>query len=110
MTGAGSAATCTACCGNGAGCGAAAACCESAGGAVGGMTVGPGAETGSGAGATTSAGGVIPGSGISTNGKSSDVADDGVVSTAFVICRSSGEFEAVNATGAGIETNFGPPI
>ena len=54
---------------------------------------------------------MIPGSGISTSGRSSDVADDGVVSTAFVICRSSGEFEAVAAaTGAGIATNFGPPI
>ena len=27
-----------------------------------------------------------------------------------IICKSSGEFEAANATGAGIATNFGPPI
>ena len=95
MTGAGSAATCTAGCGAGAG--------------AGGCGVSPG--TGAGATATGSAGGVIPGSAISTSGKSSDVADDGVVSTAFVICKSSGEFEvAAAATGAGIDTIFGPPI
>src|SRR5207302_10085803 len=68
-----------------------------------------GIGTGAGAAATTSAGGVIPGSGISTSGRSSDVADDGVVSTAFVTCRSSGAFETAAATGAGIDTNFGRP-
>src|SRR4051794_9393458 len=98
MTGAGSAATCTVGCGVGAG--------------AEGCVVSTGAGTGvTGAGATAiSAGGVIPGSGMSTSGRSSDVADDGVVSTAFVICRSSGELEAITATGAGIETIFGPPI
>src|SRR4051794_13965645 len=78
-------------------------------GAGGGVSI-----TGGGAGvgaATTSGGGVIPGSGISTSGRSRDVVDEGVVSTALVIRRSSGEFEiVVTAAGCGMGTSFGPPI
>src|SRR3954453_15790572 len=108
MTGAGSAATCTVCCGNGAGvtCGCG---CDSPVADAGAGAAGAGAG-GAGGAAATSTSGVIPGIAISTSGKSSDVADDAVVSTAFVSCKSSGEFEVVTATGAGIDTIFGPPI